>query len=113
MTNETIVVKDTILIYESEPGKVGERYCTAAEAHQFLEDALNKGSGGAAYTSADGLEAEIAYEITPQLRKWVSERKAKLRDDIYLRDLLNKHNVPDDVDLRRSVYAVIKEIRGH
>jgi hypothetical protein len=112
-TTETAAVLDTILIFECQPSIVGHRYCSAEEANRVLDEGLKTGSGGAAITITSGLTAEEAYDIFHQIRKRVADAKDQLRDDIYLRDILNKHNVPDDVEIRKSVYAVIKEIRGH
>lgn len=104
-------MKNTILVYEdSVSGQVDHLFCTEEVAKERLGACNAPLSGGSMFTS-DGVDAAAMYVVSPNLRERVEEAKRKLRADITVRDALNRHEVPEDVELRTKIIAAIKELR--
>lgn len=94
-------------------GVAGHQFCTAAEARKALDAAAETGGGASALFVDDGsLNAEDVYSISPDLQNRVSMARQKLQDDWRIKLVLDKHQVPEDRDIRKAVYAAIKELRN-
>lgn len=102
--------KNTILVFEDADGTVRHAFCTQAEATERLKLATAAGSGGSMFINED-LGAEMVYAVSPDLRERVGEAKRKLRNDILVRDALNRQGVPNDRDLRIKIKKAIDELR--
>lgn len=101
--------KDTILVFEAN-GTVRHRFCTRAEGMEHLQQAADTHSGGAMFTT-DGTPAEMAFSLFTGVREKVEEAKLKLRNDIVVRDTLDRNDVPRDRAIRDGVYKAIAELR--
>lgn len=102
--------QNTILVFEAADGTVQHCFCTEAEATQRLKQAVSAGSAGSMFFN-DGLAAEMVFSVSPDLRERVEEAKRKLRNDLTVRNALNRHGVPADQDLRIKIKKAIDELR--
>lgn len=96
-----MALNNAILIYE-ENGEIKQRFCHEQEARDYLATIQAGMSGGSMFAS-DGIEAEFVMSVSPDLRDRVAAAKTKLKSDTRLRDILNKHGVPLDQDLRIAI----------
>lgn len=102
-----MALNNAILIYE-ENGHIKQRFCPEQEARDFLATAQKEMRGGSMF-AADGVEAESVLSISPDLRERVAAAKTKLKSDARLRDLLTKHGVPIDQNLRIAIYKAFED----
>lgn len=109
--SETEAVKSAVLVYETKEGAVDHCFCTSDHANAVVCASKDANTGASAFLSEDGLEAEMVYSVSPDLRGRVEAAKAKLRFDIAVRNALNRHGVPAERGLRAAVYNVITELR--
>jgi len=104
--------KDTVIVTDFD-GKVEHRFCTAEEGNAILDATKARRSAGSLFTTErEEMDAETLYAVSPNLRERVERAKAKLTFDLQVRDTLDKHGVPDEPALRKSVYGAIKELTG-
>lgn len=101
---------NTILVFEDN-GVVKHRLCTEEQGKAALRHAAEQLSGGSMMTS-DVMDAEMVYSVSPDLRNRVESAKCKLRDELKLRDAMNKHGVPKDREIRASVCRAFNELRS-
>lgn len=99
-------MNNAILIYE-ENSEIKQRFCPEQEARDFLVEAQREMRGGTMF--AFEFEATLALEIVRGIRDRVATAKAKLKSDTRLRDLLTKHGVPMDRDLRIAIYRAFED----
>lgn len=102
-----MALNNAILIYE-ENGEIKQRFCPEQEAREYLATARETMSGGSMFAS-DGIDAEFVMSVSPDLRDRVAAAKTKLKSDTRLRDLLNKHGVPMERDLRISIFKAFED----
>lgn len=102
-------IQDTILVFEEE-GQVKHCFCSEAVANDRLLKARAGDTGGSMFTSS-GVRAESIFSISPNLRERVDAAKMKLRQDILIRDALDRNGVPRDSVLRIGIYKAISELR--
>ncbi|MBG6083115.1 hypothetical protein [Rubrivivax gelatinosus] len=105
----TEAIKNTILVYE-DASQVLHRFCTEVEGRDHLQHTTDNGSGASMFVT-EGMTAELVYSVAPVVRSRVEEAKCKLRQEIAVRDTLTRHGVPVDRDLRKKIFAAIKELR--
>lgn len=102
-----MALNNAILIYE-EDAHIKQRFCPEQEARDFLATAQKEMRGGILF-AADGIDAEFALSVSPDLRDRVTAAKTKLKSDTRLRDLLTKRGVPLDQDLRIAIYKAFED----
>ena len=103
-----MALNNAILIYE-ENSQIKQRFCPEQEARDFLDMAQKEMRGGQMFAVVDGFEASLAMEVCPGLRDRVAAAKTKLKSDTRLRDLLTKHGVPMDRELRIAIYKAFED----
>lgn len=102
-----MALNNAILIYE-ENSQIKQRFCPEQEARDFLDMAQKEMRGGSMF-AAEGVEAEFVLSVSPSLRDRVAAAKTKLKSDTRLRDLLTKHGVPMDRDLRIAIFGAFED----
>jgi len=102
-----MTLHNAILVYE-EGGQVKQRFCPEQEAREFLATAQKEMRGGSMF-AADGVEAEFVLRISQDLRDRVDAARTKLKSDARLRDLLTKHGVSIDQNLRTAIYKAFED----
>lgn len=94
----------------AENGTVTHKFCTEQEAREMGKEAETTRAGISLFI-LDGEDAELMYRIS-NLKNRVDIAKTKLRSDLKLDALFDKHGLPKDFDIRSSVIGVIKELRA-
>lgn len=103
-----MAIANAILVYEEE-GQVKHRCCPEAEARTYLDGCVGDMRGGSMF-AADGVDADFVLKVSPQLRGQVDDAKAKLKADIRLREVLDKHGVPREIELRNAVAKAFADL---
>lgn len=103
-------VNNAILIYE-ENGAIKQRFCPEQEARDYLAAACDAMRGGSMF-ALEGTDAEFYLRISPDLRNRVEAATTKLKSDTRLRDLLTKHGVPVDRDLRIAIFKAFEDLKS-
>lgn len=99
---ETDQKKTAILVYERN-GVAVHCCCTPEHATQACKDAEANYSGASMFTTDAGWDAETLLAVSPDFRERVEEAKLRLQNDIWLRDALDKNDVPRDRALRCAI----------
>lgn len=102
-----MALNNAVLIYE-ENGGIKQRFCPEQEAREYLATAQKEMRGGAMF-AADDMDVEFVLSVNPDLRDRVADAKTKMKSDTRLRDLLTKHGVPMDQDLRIAIYKAFED----
>jgi hypothetical protein len=104
-------MNNAILVSETN-GVVTHHFCDATFAQGMLEYAKVNGTGDSAFFQDEDTKIDVAtvYELSPDLRNRVEAAKDKLREDIRIRNAMDKHGVPKDRTLRAAVYKAFKEL---
>lgn len=111
-SNRRMRMKNTILVSILN-GIATHQFCNGGEANAILDEAIANGSGSSSFSMAEpSLSAEDVYSISPDLQSRVAKAKAKLQADWQVKLVLDKHNVPADKALRKSILAAYQELRA-
>lgn len=102
-----MALNNAVLIYEDN-GNIKQRFCPEQEAREFLATAQKEMRGGSMFAT-DGMEPEFVLSVSPDFRDRVAAAKTKLKSDTRLRDLLTKHGVPMDQDIRIAIYKAFED----
>ncbi|MDT8992759.1 hypothetical protein RQP54_17940 [Curvibacter sp. APW13] len=100
-------INDTILVCE-EAGQAVVRFCTAQEAKQTAEHAMSTGAAPVTYITIDGVKAELLVTVT-NLGERVQSAKQYLQEHIRLREVLDKHGIPNDPALRSKIHVAFRD----
>lgn len=100
---------NAILVHADASGNVLHRFCPEVEARAFLKEAQERLTGASMF-AVDSPDAELIYQISPDLRDRVDHAKVKLKADLRFSAALDKHNVPRDPELRRAVHSAFGEL---
>lgn len=105
-------MKNTIMVSIIN-GLATPQFCTGGEANAILDEAIANGSGSSSFSMDEpSLSAEDVYSISPDLQSRVAKAKAKLQADWQVKLVLDKHNVPADKTLHKSIFAAYQELRA-
>lgn len=100
---------NAILVHADASGNVQHRFCPEAEARAFLKEAQERLTGGSMF-AVDSPDAELIYQISPDLRDRVAAAKISLKAGLRFSNALDKHNVPRDPELRRAIHCAFSEL---
>jgi len=101
-------MNNAILVLE-EDGLVKHRFCAESEATEHIESCRGKPQGASMFL-ADHHDVEFVFSVSPNLRQKVEEAKEKLKNDIRLRNALDKYDVPKDFELRQSISKAFADL---
>lgn len=103
-------VKGCILVHAVN-GLAVHSFMTAEQGRAaFDEIMMTHGCGSIFKTESD--DAKLIYDLSPDLRNRVEEAKISVRKQIEWKACFDKHNVPTDPQLRRSIYRAIQDIQN-
>lgn len=104
-----MTIANAILVFASE-GNVQHRFCPESEARAVIERFAQAGECGAMFV-AQQVEAEFAFNASPDLRQRSDSAKAQVKADMQLKEALDRRGVPGDIALRRNIYQAIAETK--
>lgn len=104
--------QNSIIVF-ADPAKNGNvihKFCTEEEGSAFFNDA-EKNRKGASFIRLEGYDnAELLFDVSPNLRERVERAKSKLREDLRVQAVMDKHGVPTDLAVRMAVTSAYKEL---
>lgn len=104
---EKVTLNNAVVIYE-EDSKIKELFCPKEEAETLLSK-IQVAKGGVVVLSSDNCDMKMLFCVSPDLRKRVKQAKKKLAADVFLRDILTRHNVPTAPEIRASIHKAFEE----
>lgn len=102
---------NTVIVF-IEDGEPVHRFVNDQAALNIFNQAV-PGLTGASMFKTDTDNAQLLYDISPNFKARVESAKNRLRHELYLKSLLDKHGVPEDLELRFSVFAAMKELEAN
>lgn len=102
--------KDAIVVRAAN-GVAEHFFCSSEEADAICDAGRKNGEGVVIFKmESKSDDAEIIYDVS-SVKQDVEAAKEKLNSDLRILALMEKHNIPNDKDLRRSIYLMLKEDR--
>lgn len=103
-------MNNVILVYEDR-GQIKQRFCHSDEAKAAMEIAAENLQAAITFTVSDecGMDAIRVLSLSPDLAIRVSAAKIKMLADVRLRDALDCHGVPRDLELRRAIHRAYED----
>lgn len=101
-------VKSCILVHAVD-GRAEHSFMTTEEGHAALGE-IQHGNGCGSIFVTDSDDAKLIYDVSPNLRSRIAEAKISVRKHIEWTAALDRHAVPSDPELRRSIYRAVQDI---
>lgn len=101
-------MKSAIVVF-AENGVVSHKFCTKEVASAMLKDAEKSRAGISTFEVEFG-DAGFVYSVSLDFRNRVERAESKLREDLQIQAVLDKHGVPDEPVLRGLVMDAYREL---
>ncbi|UIF89414.1 hypothetical protein [Cupriavidus sp. UYPR2.512] len=102
-------IKSCILVHAVD-GRAEHSFMTAEQGHAAFDEIQQANGCGSIFQTDSADDAKLIYDVSPDLRNRVAEAKISVRKHIEWKAALDRHEVPTDPQLRKSIYRALQDI---